>query len=47
MLINAEIDTLTEIQNLEKKDIPDLEVFIKEVSFGRANFKLNLHLLKG
>ena len=36
VFINAEIDTLTQIQNLEKKDIPDSEVFIKEVSFRKV-----------
>ncbi|MFC5591682.1 hypothetical protein ACFPRA_22610 [Sporosarcina soli] len=38
---NAEIDTSTQILNLEKNGIPPFEVFVKEISFGKANFKFN------
>ncbi|MEK5069602.1 hypothetical protein [Sporosarcina sp. FSL K6-1508] len=41
VFLNAEIDTLTQIQNLEKNGIPLFEVFVKEISFGKANFNFN------
>ncbi len=41
VFINAEIDTLTQIQNLERNGVPLFEVFVKEISFGNADFKFN------
>lgn len=38
---NAEKDTLTQIKNLEEMEIPQLEVFVKEVHLGKVTFKFN------
>ncbi|WP_252195859.1 hypothetical protein [Bacillus mycoides] len=38
---NAKMDTLTQIQNLEKEGIPSFEVFVKGINLGQIAFKFN------